>query len=322
MKVGGICNFNSDINVTGTSYLNGTTVVTGGTTLQTSVLNDVCIVDSTGADTMRINDAGDITLHKAGVFFTTSILGNAGLYLNTLTSGPIAFFQANKNVAFYGTTLEARNIKATDGLQVTCGQNSLTVTADTTTISGGGFNCVALNAATIVVPFISPYLAGVLTLNGTNSTSKIVLGNGTVAMTGNTAITGTLTSSGLVTANAGLTVTGNTAITGTLTSSGLVTANAGLTVTGNVSMPNYLWAAGVISAAWVKLSSTGQTTWSLTRLGLGNYSISWATAHPARTLLYCAINRTGLQCVYSWICWTAYINIFPSFIISDWDYND
>ena len=146
---------------------------------------------------MRITDAGDITLHKAGVFFTTSLLGSAGLYLNTLSSGPIAFFQANKHVYFYGTTLEAGNIKATGGPDVTAGVNSLVIHAINTTITGptvitgGGLNSAALNAVSIVTPSVSPPVGRILTLNGTNTNSKIVMGTGTVAIIGNAAITGT-----------------------------------------------------------------------------------------------------------------------------------
>ena len=90
----------------------------------------------------------------------------------------------------------------------------------------------------ILADQITPSLNGSLQLNGNNTNTKIVLGTGTVAITG-----------------------------------------TAVTISGNVSMPSYLWAAGVVSAAGVKMSSTGQNTWSVTKLGTGNYSISWTTAH-------------------------------------------
>ena len=107
-------NFSSDINVAGTSYLNGDTVVNGATNLNTNANNDVAIIDSAGVDSMRINDAGDITLHKASVVFTTSLVGSAGLYLNNLSNATIALFKANMGVFFYGDTLNALTVKATN----------------------------------------------------------------------------------------------------------------------------------------------------------------------------------------------------------------
>ena len=87
--VGGGCSFNNDITVTGTSYLNGNAVVNGGTWLHTNAVNDVAVLDSGGVDTMRIDDSGDITLHKAGVVLSSSVLTASGLLLNTLSHYPI-----------------------------------------------------------------------------------------------------------------------------------------------------------------------------------------------------------------------------------------
>ena len=51
----------------GACYLKNDVTVNGATNVNTNASNDVAIVDSTGNDTMRVNDAGDITLKKAGV---------------------------------------------------------------------------------------------------------------------------------------------------------------------------------------------------------------------------------------------------------------
>ena len=98
---------NSSINVTGISYLNGGAQVTGDvqvtveTRLNTNADNDVAIIDSAGVDSMRINKPGDITLKKAGIVFTTSLVGSAGLYLNNLSNGTLALFKANMDVFFW-----------------------------------------------------------------------------------------------------------------------------------------------------------------------------------------------------------------------------
>ena len=98
----GNCFCNADINVAGTSYLNGNAIVNGATWLHTNANNDVAILDSASLDTMRINDAGDITLKKAGVVFTSSLIGSAGLYLNNLSNGTIAFFKATWTLSSMG----------------------------------------------------------------------------------------------------------------------------------------------------------------------------------------------------------------------------
>ena len=68
---------------------------------------------------------------------------------------------------------------------------------------------------------------------------------------------------------AGLSVVGTLAITGNLT------------VSGSVSMPGYMWAAGFVSSTGTKITSTGQTSWSVSRSSLGLYTITWGTAHPS-----------------------------------------
>ena len=166
LAVAGICSFASDINVAGTSYLNGKAVVNGKTTfngdiqvngetrLSTNPSSDVAIVDYAGVDTMRINDAGNITLNKAGVVFTSSNTGSAGLYINALSNSPIALFQANANVYFYGPSFNALHINATSGLLVNAGTNVLNVSTTNTSITGptivtGSLNCGALTASSI-----------------------------------------------------------------------------------------------------------------------------------------------------------------------------
>ena len=84
-EVDGNSRFNTDVTVIGRSYLNGGCSVTGGdlyisggdlnvasggTNLHTSATNDVAIIDSTGADTMRVADDGSITLAKANMTLT------------------------------------------------------------------------------------------------------------------------------------------------------------------------------------------------------------------------------------------------------------
>ena len=63
--------------------MNDDLIVNGATNLNTNANSDVAIVDSTGNDTMRVNDAGDITLKRAGIV-------------------SIALFKANRGVSFYG----------------------------------------------------------------------------------------------------------------------------------------------------------------------------------------------------------------------------
>ena len=129
INVTGTSYLNGDAIVNGTSFLNGDAIVNGATMLHTNASNDVAIIDSAANDTMRINDAGDITLKKAGVVFTTSLIGSAGLYLNTISKRAIALFKANRDDFFYGNTLNAITVKATNGLVVSDGSNGLEVNA-------------------------------------------------------------------------------------------------------------------------------------------------------------------------------------------------
>ena len=39
-------------------------------------------------------------------------------------------------------------------------------------------------------------------------------------------------------------------------------------------MPGYMWAAGLVSAAGTKMSGTGQTSWTVSRVSTGIYIIS------------------------------------------------
>ena len=145
--------------MTGINYLNGgaqvigDVQVTGETRLNTNAHNDVAIVDSAGIDTMRINDAGQITLQKAGVVFSSSILGNAGLYLNAISGVPIASFQANSVVNFYGS-VTVDYLTASTGLLAKAGTNMLNVGNTNTTITGptvvaGSLNCGALTGSSL-----------------------------------------------------------------------------------------------------------------------------------------------------------------------------
>ena len=152
--VGGGCSFNNDITVAGTSYLNGNAVVNGGTWLHTNAVNDVAVLDSGGVDTMRIDDSGDITLQKAGVVLSSSVLTASGLLLNTLTHYPIVAFKTNTNVEFYGPILTALQINASVGLSVKSGTNSLVVGNTNTYIGGpavvsGTFGCGNLTCGAV-----------------------------------------------------------------------------------------------------------------------------------------------------------------------------
>ena len=115
----------------------------------------------------------------------------------------------------------------------------------------------------IIADQITPPLNGDLQLNGNNTNTKIVLGTGTTVITGTT-----------------VGITGTTSITGSLTSSGLITANAGLTVAGKVTMPGYTFCSGFISSVGAKVSSTGQVSFTSTRVSTGLYTITFASAHP------------------------------------------
>ena len=147
--------------------------VNGETRLNTTVRNDVCIVDSTGADT-RVNDAGDIMLKKAGVVLTTCLLGTAGLYMNSTTSRTIAAFKANGDVGFYGNVLTAVNVTTT-GLHAACGSNSILVNDTHTYIAGptvvsGTLNCGALTATSgtnsVVVNATNTTITGPVVVSG------------------------------------------------------------------------------------------------------------------------------------------------------------
>ena len=92
---------NDDLNVSGACNLNDDLTVNGATNLNTNANNDVAIIDAAGVDTMRINDAGEITLHKAAVSLSTST-GAARLCLNTLTNGPIALSRPTRQFACTG----------------------------------------------------------------------------------------------------------------------------------------------------------------------------------------------------------------------------
>ena len=67
---------------------------------------------------------------------------------------------------------------------------------------------------------------------------------------------------------AGLSVIGTLAVTGNLT------------VSGNVTMPGYMLAAGMVSATGTKLTSTGQVSYTSSRVSAGIYQITFASAHP------------------------------------------
>ena len=56
-----------------------------------------------------------------------------------------------------------------------------------------------------------------------------------------------------------------------------------LAVTGNVSMPGYMFCAGFVSATGSKTTSTGQVSYSVSRVSgyaTGVWQITFASAHP------------------------------------------
>ena len=123
------------------AYTLGTLNVTGAAILHTSSFGDVAIVDSTGADILRITDDGFINISASSMKLSPTSAG--GLILLSSKSGPSIWFRDNLDVSFFGSimlcsfaTLTAKKLISLNGLTATYGTNVLDVNAANTTVTG------------------------------------------------------------------------------------------------------------------------------------------------------------------------------------------